>query len=162
MRCPLLIALATAAPFGALLGCGDANDHVASGGTLESTAAIPALPGPIEHCAPDGGATWTDLYADCFGPDHAGCGQSNCHADPAHGGGSVWVCGNDAHDCYTGMVGTIVLPQDKAKPEDSQMVRILRTEPGCPSCMPLGGSFVFAPADVDRIRTWIAAGAPEN
>ena len=148
----------------AIVGCSDAADHVASGGELQVTAVVPAAPGPIEHCAPGGGATWSDLYRDCFAPAHAGCGaSSDCHADKTHGGGSIWTCGSSAHDCYVGMREKIViLPADQTKPDDSQMFRILRKEPGCPSCMPLGGSFVFAPEDLDRIHKWLADGAQEN
>jgi hypothetical protein len=145
----------------ALVACGDATDHVASGGELQLAATVPASPGAVLHCAPDGGATWTDLYRDCFSPEHAGCGgTSDCHADATHGGGAIWTCGATAESCFVG-IKTLVLT-DPSHVDESELLVRLRKAPGDPSLMPLGTSFVFAPDDVARIRKWIADGAKEN
>jgi hypothetical protein len=86
-----------------LCGCADATGSVSGGGPLLST--------------PDAGGagdTWTDLYADFFGPaGQASCtAQTGCHGLASESGAQIsgFVCGNSKDACWSGM--TIGIPAD--------------------------------------------------
>ncbi len=82
-------------------GCDDATGTVSGGQAL--------------ICAPSGGgATYTDLYADFFGPCGQGScsGQSGCHDNATETGAltSGFVCGGTQKSCWEGM--TMGIPAD--------------------------------------------------
>jgi hypothetical protein len=108
-------------------------------------------------CPPsNGGSTWTDLYADYFGPcGKASCsGQSYCHTDTASTGYLVsgFVCGATQESCFEGM--TVAPPADAGggtftpiasggtDPGTTQLVLALHKSPTQPDFdnMPCGGT----------------------
>jgi len=118
-------------------------------------------------CAPDGGATWTDLYRDCFSIEYAGCGQSTCHSSALDPGAmaSGFVCGATQDACWTGMtaMGSIVPAGGSSSPTTTHLYQILRKAPPLVGgSMPKMSTFAFTQADLDRITTWIENGAPND
>jgi hypothetical protein len=118
-------------------------------------------------CAPDGGATWGDLYRDCFGPDHASCGQPACHGSETDMGArsSGFVCGVTAEECWMGMtaVGSIVPSGGSETPDSTALYTALRkAPPGSGGTMPSMSTFAFTQADLERIATWIEGGAKDD
>lgn len=110
-----------------------------------------------------GGAapTFAQVYEQILEP-HA-CAGSYCHIGSFGGG--------DLHFAYTHLVGasatpdgeceghTLVIPGD---PEHSLVyLKVASTEPPCGKSMPPTGLGSISPDDVELLRAWIAAGAPE-
>lgn len=127
-----------------LAGCGNGGvSGGGGGGSGGSGGAPPAAP------------TFAEVYNDVL---HAhGCAGSYCHA------------GEGAQATYSDLVGkpatgmgcegqVLVVPGD---PEHSLVyLKVTMTQPPCGKQMPMGGAPL--PADqVEMLRAWIAAGAPE-
>jgi hypothetical protein len=157
-----------------LLGCDGATGSIQGGQSLSS----------------DTGSTWTDLYADYFGPGGSGScsGQSYCHDTAAATGAmtSGFVCGPTQESCWEGMVFGI--PADAgggifpplASSEGAQLFSALHkttssgqdldnmpcgaapqgAEP--PLCLSTNAAYAFTPADLARITSWIQQGAQDN
>lgn len=112
---------------------------------------------------PDAGkSTWSDLYANFFGPTGAGnCSlKSGCHADSV-GGGAIWICGPTKATCWQGMQANV----DVCDPSASKVLFMLRkaTDPSAVGKMPQEPTSVtFSDADLARVRAWIAAGAKND
>jgi hypothetical protein len=125
-----------------------------------------AFTGP--SCAPDGGATWTDLYRDCFGPNEAACGGSvGCHSAVTDEGymSSGFLCGMTQDSCWMGMTAmdSIVPTGGSSTPTTTSLYANLRkAPPNVGGTMPKLSTFAFAPADLARISTWIANGAKND
>jgi hypothetical protein len=118
-------------------------------------------------CAPDGGATWSDLYRDCFGPDQASCGQPACHGSMSDPGfqSSGFVCGATSASCYAGMtaMNSIVPSGGTSTPSTTPLYENIRkAPPNVGGTMPKSSNFAFNQADLDRISTWIANGAKND
>lgn len=114
------------------------------------------------------GTTWSDLYADFFGPSgRAGCaGPGNaCHAsEDAEGSArSAFVCPDEA-GCVESILGrsNLVRSTDTEKPEAAFLINVLRRKNadgkivGTQPKLPL---FVFHEKSIERIKKWIADGA---
>lgn len=141
------------------VGCGDA----------EVTGGEPRLDGGAPAAEDDaggvgGGATFTDLYRDFFGPrGAAACGGAGCHGTPTAPGAAVsnFVCSDQA-TCAATMSTELVGPSGLADPEASLLFGVLRRElpdGGTTGFMPQAPTYAFSPASMERVRTWIAAGA---
>jgi hypothetical protein len=119
-------------------------------------------------CAPDGGATWTDLYRDCFGPNEAACGGSvGCHSAVTDQGfaSSGFVCGMTADSCWMGItaMNSIVPSGGSSTPTTTALYQNVRkAPPNVGGTMPKFSSFAFTQADLDRISTWIENGAKND
>lgn len=137
-------------------GCGSQIDEAATGGG-----------GGDDTTAGAGGST--SLTAPTFAEVHEqvllphGCAGAYCHL------GSFG--GEDLHAAYTHLVGakaaesgeceghTLVAPGD---PEHSLVyLKLASTNPPCGKSMPPTGFDAVPAADVELLRAWIAAGAPE-
>jgi len=97
------------------------------------------------------------------------CAQSSCHADQTRAGGLV-LNGDDVYDQLVGVAALNPAARDAGalrviagSPEASFLVRKLTgdlaADEGLP--MPFGGATI-PPAEIERIRAWIAAGAPAS
>jgi hypothetical protein len=122
-------------------------------------------------CAPDGGATWSDLYRDCFGPDHASCGQPNCHGSMSDPGfqSSGFVCGATQETCFAGITAMNSIVPSGGTPGNTSAAtgtslyqNIRKAPPNVGGSMPKMSTFAFTQADLDRISTWIVDGAKDD
>jgi hypothetical protein len=114
------------------------------------------------------GATWSDLYADFFGPSgRAGCaGPGNaCHGSEDAEGSvrSGFVCADEA-GCVESMLGrsNLVRSTDTEKPEAAFLINVLRrknTEGKIVGTQPKLPLLVFHEKSIERIKQWIADGA---
>lgn len=105
------------------------------------------------------GVTWTDLYNNVFGPSGTStCTGSSCHTSTKSG----FKCGTSKSTCYTGLVSSgWVTPGANAS--SSPFVDPAQS-PLCGSLggnMPIGHSCVTT-TQVNQIKQWLAAGAPNN
>jgi hypothetical protein len=142
--------------------------------------------GTATLCAPsNGGSTWTDLYADYFGPcGRAGCsGQGECHENASSPGVlfSGFICGTTQESCWEGMTigiapdaggvypaivtgGELVSALHKSPPA-AQNLNNMPCEAAAAAvfaCSPTSSSYAFTPADLARISSWIQQGAQDN
>jgi hypothetical protein len=113
------------------------------------------------------GSTFTDLYRDFFGPTGlASCSsRSICHVPGGTGAmTSNYVCDPDKDGCWMGMTSSIVPGGGSLDPEHTTLYMALRKAPPLAGSgpMPRNSAFAFCPGDLDRIRAWIAAGAPND
>jgi hypothetical protein len=167
------------------LGCAQASGDV-SGGEPIYDSSVPTSPngedtgasstdtgstgtsegGPMEAAAP---TTWTELYASYFGPSGvASCaGNGTCHGDMSQLGymSSGFLCPNDQTQCYSGFVGPsagLLVPPGAF--DGMYIYKVLRktvgTNLGTP--MPKSPPYAFTPADLDKLQSWITAGAMNN
>jgi hypothetical protein len=155
----------------ALVACVASSEPEPAGG---ENALFDAGPAPAsttitaQGCAPDGGATWSDLYRDCFGPSEAACGGSvGCHSAVTDQGyvASGFVCGTTQDSCWMGMtaMGSIVPAGGSSTPTTTALYDNLRkAPPNVGGTMPNSSNFAFTQADLDRISTWIANGAKND
>jgi hypothetical protein len=165
-----LIALATS--FGAVACVGSPEPVTGEEGLFDASPPGPPDDGDgstaAQSCAPDGGATWTDLYRDCFGPGEAACGGSvGCHSAVTDQGylSSGFLCGMTQDSCWMGMtaMGSIVPEGGTSTPTTTSLYENIRkAPPNVGGSMPKFSSFAFAPADLARISTWIANGAQND
>ncbi len=149
--------------------CGDASTEV-SGGEPRFDAAAPQFGGSAQPSANP--ASWSALYKDVFGPTGtASCaGTGACHGSKdqlgARGSGG-FVCA-DQDGCRASILdpatGPLVGPEDKSAPETSGLYGVLRRVEGgrTVGIMPKTPAYVFTEAELGRIKTWIANGAPND
>ena len=121
---------------------------------------------PTTPAAP---ATFTQVYEAMF-PVHSK-GQCNfCHSlPPNQKSNGMLSMGEDRATAYAALVKkpsasagckaqVLVVP---GKPAESLFLAKLEPSPGCGDRMPLGGS-VLTSAQLEMVRSWIAAGALDN
>jgi len=115
------------------------------------------------------GATFTEIYSTLF-PATTAPRCNFCHGMPpsAISNGNLTV-GMDQKSAYAGLVGktsmdprcmgmSLVTP---GKPETSLFYLKVAATPPCGDRMPLGGS-PLSDAQIEMIRSWIAAGAKDD
>jgi hypothetical protein len=123
------------------------------------------------------GTTWTDLYRDIFGPTGkpGSCSlESNCHGanaakDPKAGANDpAGIKCFDQKSCRQSFFTAGLLNSSSAKnPDNAPLFGVLRL------CQPNGSAVGIMPKDpvasfkadgsnVQRIKAWIRAGAPDN
>ena len=161
--------------------CSDASGEV-RGGELRpgyDASAPPALELPItEPLFEDAPTTsWHGIYRDFFGRHSpAACGKkSNCHGQMDHSGArsSNFVCG-DVDECYRslrndktpkpGSPRTLVEVADVANPAGAHLFEVIRYRNDVNVIENRGmpqdpRDYAFNPAAIDRMKTWIEAGA---
>jgi hypothetical protein len=134
-------------------------------------------------CPPgNGGSTWTDLYADYFGPcGSASCsGQSECHLDANSAGTKLsgFACGVTQESCWEGIAvgipldagggfppivtGALVSALHKSQPTGLDQNNMPCGEAAEFACPPATSPYAFTPADLARISSWIQQGAQDN
>jgi hypothetical protein len=136
-------------------------------------------------CPPsNAGSTWTDLYADYFGPcGRAGCsGQSECHLDASSAGVplSGFVCGATQQSCWEGVAlgippdaggvfppivtgGELLSALHKSQPTGQDLDDMPCGEAAISAaCPPASSPYAFTPSDLARISSWIQQGAQDN
>jgi hypothetical protein len=106
-----------------------------------------------------GGVTWTTIYNTVFGPSGTStCAGSSCHT----GSRSGFACGSTKTTCYNGFVSAgYITPGASAS---SSALVDPNQSPLCGTLggnMPIGHSCVTA-AQITTIKSWLAAGAPNN
>ncbi len=148
---------------------GDAGSPVGEDGGDTSTE----VDRPEERTDAGSGATFTDLYRDFFGPTgQASCaGDGLCHGSPEKAGAkgsSGFVCATEKAACWTSMTtgaSALVTAADATSPSTSALVlsiRHRRPDGGVVGNMPKRPLYVFSVASMQRITTWIAAGAKND
>jgi hypothetical protein len=113
--------------------------------------------------------TFTGIYALLF-PVETKAQCNSCHAVPANEVTSGLLCtGHDQASAYAALVGmtsvskrcsgkALIVP---GQPDASLFLQKLLAAPPCGEQMPLGGGHL-PQAQVDLVRSWIAAGAPDD
>ena len=134
-------------------GCGGDGTGSQGGGTGGTT-------GPS--------ATFSDIYAMMF-PETTNARCNFCHSMlPTDSGNGKLHMGSDQASAYGALVGktsvsarcmgkSLVVP---GHPETSLFLQKLSPTPPCGNRMPLGGT-AFTDAQLEIIRSWIAAGATQ-
>jgi hypothetical protein len=149
--------------------CAEASGEVRGGGEEQDTSAQLYLGcDPTEQIDAGNGTAWADLYRDLFAESGAaGCGRKACHGSEQGDGfvASSFLCAEEA-GCRDSMRTTLIrLPFDKADPENSGLVTIMRhcdDDRRRVGLMPKEPkNYFFSRKSVDRVKTWIAAGAPD-
>jgi hypothetical protein len=158
---PLPTSSARGASFG---GSGADTGDSGSASSVVADAAPPA-------------ATWTTLYALYFGnPMTGGCGAfpGSCHQAAGDSGAKVppssgFVCGATQDACYQGMLNAtpplISTTRYVADPTTAPLYQAVYQGGlfgSASNNMPLTANFVFSPADMSLIATWMKDGAPNN
>jgi hypothetical protein len=155
----------------AVAACAQATGEVRGGETLETAPPPPPSSICFDEDAGGGGTRWTDLHRDLFGPmAFSRCaGRGECHGAPEQLGAraSDIVCGADASACRASFIETDLRWVVPGAPDDSRILKALRRQnvdggiddgfrmPRIPSC-------AFSVASMERIRTWIQNGAPDD
>ncbi|HVW24934.1 MAG TPA: hypothetical protein VHC69_06160 [Polyangiaceae bacterium] len=147
-------AMACAVVIGSVGACGCGGDATSTQMTAPSTS--PA-------------ATFSQIYAMAF-PSMTAPRCEFCHSMPPSdvGNGKLHL-GTDQQTAYAALVGQtsmsarcgghpLVVPN---QPEMSLLYLKLSPNPPCGSRMPLGGT-PFTDAQLEMVRSWIAAGAPND
>jgi hypothetical protein len=138
-----------------------AGAPVAGAGTAGASAAGSGTAG-----TPDAPATFTELYNTTL----SSCKNVLCHGGPTDGPG-VGLNMRTRDDAYKALVGIMasdngdcagsglvrVVPSD---PDASLLIMKIARMPPCGGQMPPGGSLIAE--QIDPVRAWIAAGAPDN
>jgi hypothetical protein len=167
----------TAASFSMLLlaaafaACAEASGEVRGGGEEQDTSAQLYLGcDPTEQIDAGNGTAWADLYRDLFSAGgSAGCGQpgTGCHGSDKGNGfiASSFLCADEV-GCRDSIRTTLLrFPADKDDPENSGLVTIMRhcdDDRRRIGLMPKEPkNYFFSRKSVDRVKTWIAAGAPD-
>ena len=153
--------------------CAEASGDV-RGGELAFDPTPPAFVEPnacpVKDEADAGsGTAWSDLWRDLFGPTGAAkCADPICHGSPSTTASKVGLLCVDQAGCRQSLFdkGLIQDPADFASPETSAFYTILRrcdaqdqtvgTMPQRPS------SYIFSPASLARVSTWMRNGAPND
>ena len=153
----------------AFAACAEASGEIRGGGEEQNTSAQIYLGcDPTEQIDAGNGTAWADLYRDLFSETGAGgCGQKQCHGSEQGDGfiGSTILCA-DEPGCRDNFRSSLVrLPDDANDPENSALVSILRhyddnrrrigLMPKTPK------NYFFSRKSIERVKTWIAAGAPD-
>ncbi|MBX3223655.1 MAG: PQQ-binding-like beta-propeller repeat protein [Labilithrix sp.] len=129
-------------------GASGADGSTSDGGVTGTDGASDASAAP----------TWTELYAQYFGPGTPGhcSGTGGCHTNLRGG----FKCGTNKNDCFAGLVAAgLVDPQN---PTQSSLAA-----PGESPLVWLGGSMPIDnpapnPAAAAAVKAWVAAGAQNN
>ncbi|MBK8254189.1 MAG: hypothetical protein IPK82_16170 [Polyangiaceae bacterium] len=138
-----------------VMGCSDGGPSEVGGGGTGGSGAAGGTGGGA-----GGDVTWTSLYNTVFGPN----GTSNC---AANGGCHTAIqngfkCGTTKTACYDGMVAAGLILTGADAP-NSRLVDP-DTSPLCGTLgatMPNVGKCV-TDAQIDKIKSWLNAGAPNN
>ena len=153
----------------AFAACAEASGEIRGGGEEQNTSAQIYLGcDPTEQIDAGNGTAWADLYRDLFSETGAGgCGQKQCHGSEQGDGfiGSTILCA-DEPGCRDNFRSSLVrLPDDANDPENSALVSIMRhcddnrrrigLMPKTPK------NYFFSRKSIERVKTWIAAGAPD-
>jgi hypothetical protein len=148
----------------------------AAGGSAISTAGTSApvsiAAGSAAPAGAAGGATFTAVLAILANTDH-NC--VICHSGaPSASNGSFQFVPTNAAMAYAQLVGKVSAGGAGSKcggktyvaagaPDTSLLLEKVGAAPSCGAPMPLGSSFKpLSAAELDTIRGWIAAGAPNN
>lgn len=139
------------------VGCGSSGDDDSAG----------SAGGAAGNAAP--AAKFSEIYAMMF-PMATNARCDACHSMPANdiANGNLEM-GKTQMSAYTALVGqssrssrcmgkTLVMP---GQPEMSLLYQKVSAAPPCGSRMPLGGT-AFSEAQLEMIRSWIAAGAAND
>ena len=146
---------------GAALGCGGDES---SGEPTDASVSAAQEAGP-----PPAATHFSEIYAALF-PSTTNARCNFCHSMPASeaSNGKLSV-GMDAQTAHAALVGKssasakcmgrpLVVP---GHPETSLLLQKLSATPPCGSRMPVGGA-ALSDAQLEQIRSWIAAGAPND
>lgn len=167
----------------AVSSCAEAGGEI-RGGELTDAGLLATNPPAFtpDTGAPDGGAayecvgsgtTWTAIYNDIFGPTGrpGSCSlRSNCHGSPDGAGakaGSGIAC-FDQKGCRQSLFDKgIITPDDFAAPEKSalfvSLLRVRRPDGSTVGFMPqVPVDYAFSDACIQRIQTWLRAGAKDD
>jgi hypothetical protein len=111
-------------------------------------------------------ATWTCLYTDFFGPTGAAncAGSGTCHGSPEETGflTSLYLCPpGDKDGCYMGITSSQAGLITPGAFDGTRLYANLRKSTGG-GTMPKTPAYAFAPADLARIGSWVAAGAKDD
>jgi hypothetical protein len=163
----------------AAAACAEASGEVRGGevtpeGERATTAPPEGEPLVIE-CVGQG-TKWSDLYRDIFGRtgQPLSCAyKSTCHGTPTGDGAKVALQCFDQHGCWKSLTSTgegglkVLKPTDKDNPEDSTLLKgVLRRRVNgeVTGFMPKEPKkYLFSETScIDRIKTWIANGMPDD
>jgi hypothetical protein len=106
------------------------------------------------------GVTWTEIYNGVFGPSGTStCTGSSCHTNSRSG----FKCGTSASTCYTGFVsdGYVTAGSSASSSAIVDPSQTCLCGSGLSGNMPKGHACLTA-AQITQIKTWLAAGAPNN
>lgn len=112
---------------------------------------------------PERPATWTELYRDYFGPTAPSrcAGDGQCHGGSSQSGtqSSGFLCETQT-GCRQGLIDSQKITPG-GRFEDSALYSALRKQDS--GYMPLRpDTYVFSPASLALIGSWVAAGAPND
>ena len=143
----------------AAVSCG--GDAPSTGGAAGAPVAVAGMAATAQPSA-----SWSQIYQMMY-PMETNARCNACHANPANdvGNGNLHM-GPDKETAYLALVGKtsgstrcmqrpLVVPM---YPEMSLLLIKLSPNPPCGSRMPVGGT-PFTAAQLEMIRSWIAAGA---
>jgi hypothetical protein len=155
---------ASAVVLAALLACTDAS---VSGGEVNDAAVF--APNVIAPPAPGIGTKWSDLYRDIFSRTEAGgCAHKPfCHGSPAGEGWQKGLQCSNKDECYRSIFErALVNPGDEKAPEKAflltGLLRSVQTGVRTGIMPKEPADYVFHPATLKRIETWIRNGAPND
>jgi hypothetical protein len=111
--------------------------------------------------------TWTCLYADYFGPSGvASCaGDGTCHGSTSQPGytASMFLCPpGDQSGCYasiTSLAAGLLTPGD---PFDATRLYVNLRKSAGGGTMPKSPAYTFTTEDIQRLSSWVAAGAQDD
>jgi hypothetical protein len=160
--------------------CAEAGGEVKGGELTDAGTAATTPPEVPPDTKPtpapcDGtGTRWSDLYNDIFGPTGKGgsCAfQSNCHGS-AEGGGARSLAGIQCFDlkgCRQSFLDkNLVTAKDTTDPDKSILLRGLLRRISPDDGKTIGfmpqapADYIFSETCVDRMKTWIANGYPDD
>lgn len=153
----------------AFVACAEASGEIRGGGEEQDTSAQLYLGcDPTEQIDAGNGTAWADLYRDLFSAGGAaGCGQKQCHGSEQGDGfiGSQFLCADELGCRDSIRSGLVRLPDDAKDPASSGLVSIMRH---CDDNRKRVGfmpkeprNYFFSRKSIERVKTWIAAGAPD-
>jgi hypothetical protein len=160
----------TAAPASPFTGTSGAPATAPANAAGSTTSAAGAGSGSAGAAASsDPATTWSEIF-DMMFPMATNARCIACHANPANdvGNGNLHM-GSDKDSAYAALVGPsssssrcmqrpLVVP---GQPEMSLLFIKVSESPPCGSRMPIGGT-PFNAAQLEMIRSWIAAGAKND
>jgi hypothetical protein len=127
--------------------------------------------GSTSNDAPAPAAKFSEIYAQIF-PAMSKAKCNFCHSQPASqvSNGKLYTgAEGEVHTAYAALVGQTSVSKDCAgkalvvpgKPEESLLYTKLSATPPCGAEMPFGGG-ALPEAQVEMVRSWIAAGAHDD
>jgi hypothetical protein len=156
------------------VACATATGDVSGGGAkFDATAPAfnpPNTGGPVVD--EGSGTRWSDLYRDLFGPTgRANCSlEARCHGTPDSEGAksAAGITCFDQANCYQSLRDkNMVTPADATAPENcvllSGILRLKKADGVVIGFMPeKPATYVFSDASIERIKTWIRNGSPND